>query len=123
MQQLLQWLKYGLFYLLCIYTNTHTHTHTQMNVVVLLDCNVRAEESEDIFQYLGTRDTRLHFMNFKNNKVKKFDIISSVFIIFYTTIIHFMLKNECSIMAYAFFDTKQVLASCSSYYRYIICDL
>jgi hypothetical protein len=92
-----------------------------MNVVVLLGCNVRAEESEHLFQYLGTRETRLHFVNFKVNKVKEFGTISSVLIIFYTTIITFMLRIECSIMAYALFDTKQVLASCSSYYSYIIC--
>jgi len=30
-----------------------------------------------------------------------------------------MLKNECSIMAYALFDTRQVLANCNNYYRYI----
>lgn len=46
-----------------------------MNVVVLLGCNVRAEESEHLFQYLGTRDSRLHFMNFKDNKVKGFGTI------------------------------------------------
>jgi hypothetical protein len=54
---------------------THTHTHTHMNVVVLLRCYVRAEESEYLFHYLGTRDTRLHFVNFRANKVKKFDKI------------------------------------------------
>jgi hypothetical protein len=68
----------------------HKDTHTQMNVVVLLGCYVRAEGSEYLFQYLGTRDTRLHFVNFKANKVKEFGKISSVFIIFYTTIINFM---------------------------------
>ena len=106
--------------LFIVYIYKNTHTHTEMNVVVSLGCSVRAEESEHLFQYLGTRDTRLHFMYFKDNKVKEFGTISFVFIIFYTTIINFTLKNECSIMAYAFFDTKQVLASCSSYYRYII---
>jgi len=58
-----------------IHKHTHTHTHTQMNVVVLLVCCVRAEESEYLFQYLGTRDTRLHFVNFKDNKVKEFGTI------------------------------------------------
>lgn len=106
-------------FIYCVFTQTHTHT--QMNVVVLLGCNVRTDESERLFQWLGTRDTRLHFMIFKDNKVKECGTISSVFIIFYTTIINFKLKNECNSMAYAFFDTKQVFASCSSYYRYIIC--
>jgi hypothetical protein len=90
-------------------------------VVVLFGCYVRAEESEYLFQYLGTRDIRLHFVNFRANKLKDFDTISYVFVIFYTTIINFTLKNKCIIMAYAFYDTKQVLASFSYYYRYIIC--
>ena len=116
-------MKGDLELLLCIYTNkqTKTHTHTEMNVVVLLGCNIRAEESEHFFKYLGTRDTSLHFMNFKVNEMKEFGTISSVFTIFCTTIINFMLKNGCSIMAYALFDTKQVLASSSNHYRYIIC--